>query len=187
MILYLHGFRSSPRSFKAILIEDAMRKSGRGDQFTCPQLPVSPAAAVSLLDEMVAHHPASELCLIGSSLGGYYATWLAERHGCRAALLNPAIHPARDLARHLGRHSVYHSDEQIDFREEFIAELEALWVESLTRMERYLLVCAKGDEILDWREMVQRYRGAGQLVQEGGDHGLSNFATLMPAVLEFAS
>jgi predicted esterase YcpF (UPF0227 family) len=126
VIVYLHGFRSSPASRKAIMLRDRMAALGRGHEFRCPALPASPRAAAD--SALAAAHgvPAGELALIGSSLGGFYATWLAERTGCRAALLNPAIHPARDLQAHVGRQPVYFSDDEIDFRPEYLAELVAL-------------------------------------------------------------
>ena len=186
MLLYLHGFRSSPRSFKAQLLAQRFAAEGRADQFLCPQLPVSPAESAALLLALTLRFGASELCLVGSSLGGYYATWLAERIGCRAVLLNPAIRPQRDLARHLGTQPVYYSDQTIEVVPEHLAELDALWVDTLTQRERYFLICAKGDEVLDWREMSARYHGARQTILEGSDHGLSDFADLIDSVLEFA-
>jgi hypothetical protein len=109
VILYLHGFRSSPQSNKARLIRDAMAARGVLDEFVCPQLPASPRAAAQLIEATARLVSADELALIGSSLGGYYATWLAERIGCRAALLNPAIIPYEDLRDHLGTQPVYFS------------------------------------------------------------------------------
>jgi predicted esterase YcpF (UPF0227 family) len=187
MLLYLHGFRSSPRSFKARLFAEHFARIGASDQFSCPQLPASPAAAARLLVEHVASLDSQRLTLVGSSLGGYYATWLAERLGCRAVLLNPAVHPERDLAHHLGVQKVYYSEESVEIRREFLGELEALWVEPLTRLERYFLVAAKGDELLDWREMSARYHGARQWILEGSDHGLSQFREQIGEVLAFAS
>lgn len=183
-LIYLHGFRSSPSSFKARLLGERMTMFGRSSDFVCPQLPASPAAAVALVSERLLPRPQDTL--VGSSLGGYYATWLAERHGCRAVLLNPAAWPARDLRRYVGPQRMYHSDEPFDFEPRYIGELEALGFGAITFPERYLLVAAKGDELLDWREMVARYPAGRQIVLEGGDHGLSDFAELMDEVLRFA-
>lgn len=183
-LIYLHGFRSSPASFKARLIAERMRTLGRGADFLCPQLPASPAEAMALVSERLLPQPQDTL--VGSSLGGYYATWLAERHGCRAVLLNPAVNPARDLRGHVGPQRMYHSDEPFVFESRYLGELAALEVGAITFPERYLLVAAKGDELLDWREMVGRYPGARQIVLEGGDHGLSDFAELLDEVLRVA-
>jgi hypothetical protein len=103
------------------MLRDRMAALGRSDEFRCPTLPASPRVAAEVALAAVQCLPAGELALIGSSLGGYYATWLAERIGCRAALLNPAIHPARDLQAHVGRQPVYFSDDEIDFRPEYLA------------------------------------------------------------------
>jgi len=183
-LIYLHGFRSSPASFKARLLDERLRALGRGADFLCPQLPASPAEAVALVSQRLTPQPQDTL--VGSSLGGYYATWLAERHGCRTVVLNPAVNPARDLRGHVGLQRMYHSDAPFVFEPRYLGELAALEVGAITFPERYLLVAAKGDELLDWREMVGRYPGARQIVLDGGDHGLSDFAELLDEVLRFA-
>jgi predicted esterase YcpF (UPF0227 family) len=185
MILYLHGFRSSPQSFKARMLAERMQALGRAHAYQCPQLPPSPAAAIALAQSLLAGQPAGDLALIGSSLGGYYATWLAEQIGCRAVLLNPAVAPPRDLEEYVGTTTAWHSGEPFEFRREYIAELEALAVPCITRPERYFLIAATGDEVLDWRDMTAHYAGARQLVIQGGDHGLSGFADQVDAVLAF--
>ncbi len=186
MILYLHGFRSSPQSFKARLLAQRMQALGRGDEYLCPQLPASPREAIALASDLAAGIASDELTLVGSSLGGYYATWLAERFGCRAVLLNPAVKPPRDLEKYVGVTTAWHSDERFEFKREYVGELEALAVQRITRPERYLLIAATGDEVLDWREMVAHYPGAEQLVIEGSDHGISEFAQYVDKVLAFA-
>jgi predicted esterase YcpF (UPF0227 family) len=183
-LIYLHGFRSSPSSFKARLLAEHMAGLGRAGDFLCPQLPVSPAQAIALVSRQFALRPHDTL--VGSSLGGYYATWLAEHYGCRCVLLNPAVQPARDLRAYVGEQRMYHSDERFVFEASYIDELAALEVGAISMPGRYLLVAAKGDELLDWREMVARYPGAQQLVLEGGDHGLSDFQPLIGQVLHFA-
>jgi predicted esterase YcpF (UPF0227 family) len=185
MILYLHGFRSSPQSFKARLIGQRLQQLGRADGYRCPQLPASPGEAAALALAIAQQTPAEQLSLIGSSLGGYYATWLAERLGCRAVLLNPAVDPARDLERHIGVTTAYHSNETFEFRREYVDELEALRVPRITQPQRYFLLAATDDEVLDWREMVAHYPGARQYMIEGGDHGISDFDRYLDRVLAF--
>ena len=102
MILYLHGFRSSPRSFKARVMHERMAELGRADELICPQLPASPKAAMELVDTLMAGHAKETISIVGSSLGGFYATWLAEQLDCRAVLLNPAVIPSIDLSAHVG-------------------------------------------------------------------------------------
>jgi predicted esterase YcpF (UPF0227 family) len=185
MILYLHGFRSSPQSFKAKLTAQRIQALGRADEYLCPQLPASPREAIALATEIMRKVPADEITLIGSSLGGFYATWLAEQHGCRAVLLNPAVKPPRDLEKYVGVTTMYHSNERFEFKHEYIDELKALAVERITRPQRYFLIAATGDEVLDWREMTAHYPGAKQIVIEGSDHGISDFSRYLEEVLAF--
>lgn len=185
MILYLHGFRSSPSSFKARMLGQRLREAGRADEYHCPQLPASPRNAIALAHELARPYPADEVTLIGSSLGGYYATWLAEQLGCRAVLLNPAVKPPRDLEQYVGVTTEYHSDQPFEFKREYIDELRSIEVAGITRPDRYFLVAATGDEVLDWREMVACYVGARQHVIRGSDHGLSDFEQVIDEVLAF--
>lgn len=185
MILYLHGFRSSPLSYKARLIGERMQALGQGDAYVCPQLPASPRLAIEQAREIIGQTSPDAVALIGSSLGGYYATWLAEQTGCRAVLLNPAVKPPRDLERYVGVSTAFHSDEPFEFKQEYIAELQALAVSRITRPERYFLIAATGDEVLDWREMTAHYPQARQRIIEGSDHGLSDFAGHVDDVLAF--
>lgn len=187
-LLYLHGFRSSPRSMKALKVAarvQALQAQGHPLVWHCPQLPPSPAQAMAEVFAAVAHWPAERSAVIGSSLGGFYASVVAERLGWRAALLNPAVHPARDLARHIGEQTAWHSDERFFFRPEYVEELRALEPGALTRPARYFAVIAKGDEVLDWREMQARCKGARIKLLEGGDHALSDFDAHLDEVLGF--
>ena len=185
MILYLHGFRSSPLSFKARLLRQRLETLGQADRYLCPQLPASPEQAVALAQQLVQGIAPSQLSLIGSSLGGYYATWLAEKLGCRAVLLNPAVSAPADLEPYVGVLPAWHSDEPFEFKREYVDQLHALAVPAITRPERYFLVAATGDEVLDWRQMVAHYPAARQRIIEGSDHGLSDFAQYMDEVLAF--
>ncbi|HYC43723.1 MAG TPA: YqiA/YcfP family alpha/beta fold hydrolase [Noviherbaspirillum sp.] len=184
MILYLHGFRSSPLSFKARLIGERMVALGREQEYMCPQLPASPHQAIALAEELIAASQ-EDVTLIGSSLGGYYATWLAEKFGCRAVLLNPAVKPPRDLEKYVGVTTAYHSDAPFEFKREYIDELKTLAVNRITRPDRYFLMATTGDEVLDWREMTAHYPGARHHVIEGSDHGISEFAQYVDEVLAF--
>jgi predicted esterase YcpF (UPF0227 family) len=185
MILYLHGFRSSPLSFKTSLLAARMQALGRGNEYICPQLPASPRAAIEMALAIAQTVPPAELTLIGSSLGGYYATWLAEKLACRAVLLNPAVHAARDLATQVGVKTQYHSNEAFEFKREYIDELAALAVPAITQPQRYFLIAATGDELLDWREMVAQFADAKQRVIQGSDHGIADFAKYADEVLAF--
>jgi hypothetical protein len=185
MIIYLHGFRSSPDSRKARMVGAAMAARGRADDFLCPQLPASPRAAAQLIEAAARLEAPPQLALIGSSLGGYYATWLAERLGCRAALLNPAITPYVDLRGYLGTQPVFFSEQTLEVKPEYMDELRALDTPRITRPERYFLLAATGDEVIDWRRMAARYAGCRQRIIDGSNHEISDFAAYLDEVLAF--
>ncbi|RRD55860.1 esterase [Comamonadaceae bacterium OH2545_COT-014] len=185
-LLYLHGFRSSPRSAKAQLMGARVAARHPGVTWWCPQLPPSPTEALVLIEHGIARWPRTRMAVCGSSLGGFYATVVAERTGCRAAVLNPAVNPARDLAAHIGEQTAWHNPvERFFFRPEYVQALRELTPGALTHLHRYLAVIAKGDEVLDWREMHARYAGARLRLLEGGDHALSDFETHVDDVLAF--
>ncbi|WP_353193093.1 YqiA/YcfP family alpha/beta fold hydrolase [Pandoraea pnomenusa] len=186
MILYLHGFRSSPRSFKAQLMAARMHRLGLGHDWACPQLPPSPLAAVVDAQRLLTGVSADELTIVGSSLGGYYATYLAEKLGCRAVLLNPATRPYDDLGKWLGEQPTWHGGGTILVEPRHLDELRMIDVAQITRPERYYLVAATGDQTLDYRDMVAKYPGAKLTLIEGSDHGISDFGNYMNDVLRFA-
>jgi predicted esterase YcpF (UPF0227 family) len=189
-VLYLHGFRSSPKSFKARVVQQRMAQRGRASCLICPQLPASPKAAMELVLKLVERHEAkgeNKLAIVGSSLGGFYATWLAERFGCRAVLINPSVDPLKNLEHHVGVTTAWHSSEPFEFKREYIAELADLRVAQITRPERYFLLAATGDEVLDYRDMVAHYPGARQHVIQGSDHAVSEFEQYVDEVLDFCT
>jgi len=175
-LLYLHGFRSSPRSTKARAVADRVAQRHPNLHWWCPQLPPSPKDAIDMVMKGIADWPRKSMAVVGSSLGGFYATYVAGMTRCRAVLLNPAVHPARDLTLYIGDQSAWHDPaEHFYFRPEYIHELRAMEVGSLTRPERVFAVIAKGDEVLDWHEMSARYADSRVKLIEGGDHALSDF------------
>ena len=185
-LLYLHGFLSSPGSTKARKLCQAVQAARSNVLWWSPQLPASPAAASRLISEGTQDWPAGRMAVVGSSLGGYYASWLAERKRCRAVLLNPAVQPARDLASSVGQLPLWHAPGQsLDFRAEYLDELRKLQVEQPANGGQTLAIIAKGDEVLDWREMAQHHAGAQVLILDGSDHGLSDFDAHIPRVLAF--
>lgn len=190
LLVYLHGFRSSPRSSKAVLTGEAVKALSSQDhtfEWFCPQLFASPKKSIEMIVQHIDHSNAQRIVIIGSSLGGYYASYLAEKYHCKAVVLNPAVRAARELAPHVGMLTTYDSNEPFDFRPEYIDELKDLQIDQITAPSRYFLIAAKGDELLDWREMVEFYAGANQLVLEGSDHGISEYGELLPKVLKFIS
>ena len=188
-LLYLHGFRSSPQSAKARQTAAWMQQHRPDVTWWCPQLPPSPREAMALLHEGLRDWPQGltreSTGVIGSSLGGFYATAVAEHIGCRAVLLNPAVDPARDLTRYIGETTAWHSDDRFFFRAEFIDELRAITPSALTKLQRYFAVIAKGDEVLSWEEMTARYRGSRIKLLQGGDHALSDYDDYLGEVVSF--
>jgi predicted esterase YcpF (UPF0227 family) len=183
-LLYLHGFRSSPQSAKASLMAQHMQAQHPDVVWLCPQLPPSPRAAMDMVARATADWPAEHMAVVGSSLGGFYATWVAEQRGCRAALLNPAVNPARDLEKYIGEQTQFHApEEHFFFKAEYVQELRDLSCGPLRQPRNYLAVIAKGDEVLDWHEMLARYQSAKVLLLEGGDHAISDFEQHLPAVM----
>lgn len=165
-------------------MRSALARVGREADFLCPPLPISPRAAAEVALASAQLEDPSQLSLIGSSLGGYYATWLAERVGCRAVLLNPAVRPYEDLLGYLG----WHSDaggRQVEVRAEYLDELRALETPRLTDPDRFLLFAATGDEVIDYRQMLDKYVGCHLHVVAGSDHALSDFSAYLPEVLQF--
>lgn len=185
-VLYLHGFRSSPQSTKARNLTEWMAAHRADVHWWCPQLPPSPAEALQLLRDGVKDWPADTSAVVGSSLGGFYATVLAEQLGWRCAVINPAVEPARDLAKYIGEQTAWHDPaERFFFRPEYVAQLRDLRPAALTHPGRYAAWIATGDEVLDWREMRDRYAQSQLHVIEGSDHALSDFAVHRPALLRF--
>lgn len=190
LVVYLHGFRSSPRSSKAVITGEAIKKLSTVDkpvEWYCPQLLASPKLSMDMVENHINQSQHTQLVVIGSSLGGYYANYLAEKYGCKAVALNPAVRAPKELASHVGMLTSYDTNEPYDFRPEYIDELQGLQVEAISNPTRYFLMAAKGDELLDWHEMVDFYKGAEQLVLEGSDHGIADYSDHLPRVIDFIS
>ncbi len=185
MLLYIHGFNSSSRSGKAQELGDWLNQRGLGEAYCCPDLPHHPEAAIGMLEALIAASPAP-VKLIGSSLGGFYATWLAERHGLKAILVNPCIACHEKLAGKVGEtQRNWHSGEEYMFSAAHAAALNDIAVAAISRPERYLLLAETGDNVLDYREAVSYFSGAEQVVLPGGDHGFTRFIDYIPAILAF--
>ncbi len=183
-LLYLHGFTSAPQSKKAQALRARMAERGIGERFVCPQLPPSPRAAIALAEAIIAD-AAKPVMLVGSSLGGYYATYLAQRHGLKAVLVNPAVVAHIQLADYVGRHANLYTGEEFDFRPAHIDELRALEVPVLSHPENFWLLVETGDQTLDYRQAVAKYRGARQTVLAGGDHSFTRWPDVLDAVIGF--
>ena len=186
MIVYLHGFNSSPASHKAQLLKQHLEGSGLGDRYACPALPDTPAEAIRAVEDAIAGRRADGVTLIGSSLGGFYATWMAEKIDCRAVLINPAITPHIGLEAYLGTQKNLHAGEPYELTRAHLEGWRRLLVERIDP-ERYLLLLETGDEVLDWREAARKYEGARMVIRQGGDHSLQCFAEMIPRILDFSA
>ena len=185
-IVYLHGFISSPQSKKAVMLGDYLGNCVEGVAYRVPMLHHRPALAVEAILAACAKDPPGDLTLVGSSLGGFYATVAAERLGCRAALLNPAVHPHAHFARYLGPQRNLYTGETFELTPRHVEELRALDIAGITRPERYWLFVETADEVLDFREAVAFYEGACQTVVRGGDHSLVSFPEQVPDLVAWA-
>lgn len=187
MILYLHGFTSGPQSAKAQALRERMAARGMADSFICPQLPAAPADAIALAEGVIAGKVGygDKPALVGSSLGGYYATYLAEKHGLKAVLVNPAVAGSVDVAQFVGPQRFLYTGEAFDFTLDHVEQLKALDVPKPTRPERYWLLVETGDEVLDYRAAVDHHAGARQTVLPGGDHSFTRWTDYLDDVIGF--
>jgi uncharacterized protein len=184
-IVYLHGFNSSPDSKKTSVLMRYLESIGQGDRYHCPKLSHRPSDAMRDAEALIAR--LGDVALIGSSLGGFYATHLAEKHGCKAVLVNPAVRADRLLAPYIGPQTNLYTGETYDFTPEHVAALATLIPAKPLSVGLYWLLVETGDETLDYRQAVAHYAGSKQSVIEGGDHGFQSWDRLLPDVVEWLS
>ena len=183
LIIYLHGFCSSPASWKSRLLGEEMARRGLAAHFICPQLSPVPAEAVASVSRLI-ETAAGPVTLVGSSLGGHYANCLAEKYALNAVLINPATVDRLDLAKFLGDHVNFHTGERFTFTNAHVAQLQAQV--SPPTPGRYWLLLETGDEVLDYRQALDFYACCRQTVVAGGDHSFTRFPDFMPQIIEFA-
>lgn len=187
MIIYVHGFNSSPDSIKARLLGQYLAAQHPDIDYRVPALSHWPSEAVASVEALIEEVPGQKVTLVGSSLGGFYSIWLTERYKqCRAVLVNPAIYPHRLLADWLGENENLYTHERYTLTPTHLHQLEALALPCITQHERFLLLTQTADETLDYREGVEYLDGAEQFVQRGGSHGFDRFEDLMPAIVAFS-
>ncbi len=186
-LLYLHGFNSSPQSHKAQLIIQYMQKRHKLDLLLCPQIPVVPGQARLFLEQLVEKTLENyQLNYVGSSLGGYYAAYLAEKYSGSAVLVNPSVKPYETLRAHLGENKFYFDEGCWDFNESHIQQLKAMDIENITQAERYLVLLQTGDETLDYREAELKYKNSHCIIEQGGDHAFTGFERYIKQILQFS-
>ena len=185
-LLYLHGFNSSPESHKAQLITDHCKEKDCLDLLICPQIPPDPVEAKQFLEQLVeealsTHH----LNYVGSSLGGYYATYLAEKYSGSAVLINPSVKPYETLKDYLGENKFFFEDGCWEFDETHIQQLKELDVGDIAQAQRYLVLLQTGDETLDYREAKLKYKQSHCIIEQGGDHAFTGLERYLDQILEF--
>ena len=183
MIVYLHGFNSSPQSHKAQVLQQYMAERRLAADFACPMLPPEADEAVRIIRQIVKGK--QRVTYIGSSLGGFYATHLVERDGGSAVLINPAIDPHIGLRAYLGPQRNLYTGAAYELTHGHLDQWRRIYEPKITA-DRYLLIVETGDEVLDYRRAVERYAGAEQVVVHGGDHSLRSFPEQLPRILKFA-
>ena len=181
MLLYIHGFGSSGKSGKAMLIRKRL-----ADGVIAPSLPPIPELAVDTLEQIVACMQRCDepFAFAGSSLGGYYAAYLADKYKTKAVLINPSVKPYRTLASHIGFNHSYYDFSDYEFTQKHIDSLRKYDV-SDPDPSQFLLLLQTGDEVLDYREAVEKFQGAHIDIEEGGSHGYEDFERKIPLIVDF--
>ena len=182
-VIYLHGFASSSQSEKAMLTTAFFRQHYPDVHFTALDLPYEPVSALALLRNQLSAD--DDVSLIGSSLGGFLATCLAEEIHCRACLINPAVAPHNVLHHHLGRY--YHPvlQQHFEVTAAQMQSLQQLMPATINQPENYMLLLQSGDEVLDYRLALEYYRGARIILREGGNHSYVGYADELETIARF--
>jgi len=189
LLIYIHGFNSSPDSFKAKELLSYLTQYQLQEYYLVPTLGHWPQESIAQLETIIqqylAQHHSGKIALIGSSLGGYYATYLAEKYELSAVMINPAIRPYELLDDYIGENKNYHTDESYELTKEHMHQLKAIDVLPITRPERYLLLTQTNDETLDFQQGVEKFRQSPSIIQHGGSHGYDGFTAMIPTLLKF--
>lgn len=186
-LLYLHGFNSSPQSHKAQLVSAYMHERHCLDDLLCPQIPAVPGDARVFLEQLVEETLKNHfLSFVGSSLGGYYAVYLAEKYSGPAVLINPSVKPYETLMAHLGENKFYFDEGCWEFDESHIQQLKKLDVEDITEAERYFVLLQTGDETLDYRQAESKFKNSQCIIEQGGDHAFTDLERYLQQIMQFS-
>ena len=189
MLIYIHGFNSSPDSFKANLLRSFADKINMPDVLEVPCLSYDPTIALDQLQTTIHKYQQQQgvrqLCFIGSSLGGYYATWLAEKYDSRVVLVNPAVKPYELFEDYLGFNRNIYTGEEYMLTMDHVDKLRSLKVDHITKPDRYLLMLQTGDDVLDYKQALEKYAAVPSIVEEGGSHEFAGFDRHLETVLAF--
>lgn len=183
-VLFVHGFNSSPLSKKALLTKKYIKQYYPEVKFHCPQLATTPKNAIKQLEEYFEASSNEKWGLIGSSLGGYFSTYLSEIYNVKAVLINPAIKPYKLLAGFVG--------EQINPYTEEVYRVENSYLDDLIDLDRqkivknnYMVMVQTGDEVLDYQQAVDKFHDSLLIVQSGGNHSFINYENMLPQITKF--
>lgn len=185
VIIYCHGFLSSPQSVKAQQTLQYIQAHYPKLTVEIPELPHYPADAAKMLESLVEKHQGKHLRFIGSSMGGYLSTYLVEKYTGKAVLINPAVKPFELLRNYLGEHQNPYTDKNFTLTEEHIDQLLALNTASLLAPENYWVLLQTGDETLDYRQAEQKYQRSKLTIEEGGDHSFVDYQQHLASILAF--
>ncbi|MCB1661850.1 MAG: esterase [Pseudomonadales bacterium] len=186
-IIYIHGFNSSPASFKAAYLKNYLSQIGCAESYVAPALDYRPQLAIEQLCELIEQYLSKfNITLIGSSLGGYYATYLTEKYGVNSVLINPAVAPYRMMAQALGKQRNYHTQQRYDITQREVDQLRQIEQLELTDPNKYLVLLQTGDDTLDYREAAHKYANSKLIIRQGGSHGFDHFDQAVPDILHFA-
>ncbi len=183
-ILFIHGFNSSPRSFKAEATAQYLQENHPDIQFICPQLVSNPFIAIEQLEAIINAAPQSRWCLVGSSLGGFFATFLSEKYQCPAVLINPAVRPFELAGEIAGKQYNPYTEEHYEVTEQQVCSLKSLECKSIN-INHFFVMVQTGDEVLDYQKAVAKYHGCQMRIEQGGDHSYINFSATLPLITEF--
>jgi len=187
MLLYIHGFNSSPQSHKASIFKQWITKQYPVIAYEVPYLKPYPADAIAQLEQLVESYLSRQepIGLVGSSLGGFYAAWLAEKYDLRAVLVNPAVRPFELLGKYIGENKNFYNDDHYLFEQKHVDELKTFYVPQHKYPENILLMVQTGDESLDFREATAKYTASQNIIEYGGDHGFRDFERWLHYILQF--
>lgn len=184
-LLYLHGFNSSPGSHKALQLRDWLAHNHPRVRFECPLLSPYPDRAMATLEEVRARSVTPDSLVVGSSMGGFYATWVSQTMGCKGVLVNPAVRPWLGRDYLLGRQRNFHTGEEYDFEQHHVDAFVQGEVDPLPEPGRLWVLLQTGDEVLDHRHALDKYRDCRLTVEQGGDHAFQGFERFFPDILRF--
>ena len=184
-LLYLHGFNSSSQSKKALQTQHWLAVNAPEVEFICPDLPPFADQAFAIIESVVKACKDKKIVVIGSSMGGFYATCLIERYNMLGVLINPAVSPARGLNSWIGENKNYITGEKWVFEKRHVIEFEMLDPLVIRQSKNYMVLLQTADEILDYRDAQTRYQGARLVIEEGGDHSFMHYEQHLPDIYEF--